>query len=118
MKEKLNKVYKLIRGFFPERLPQGVTEFNVWANDIISTYRFPDNDSVRFALATMVMHQGPTAAFRSKFYFAIMVWAGASKQVASQVFNDIKTKQMEELKKKQAEATAASVASDVQQPTA
>jgi len=84
---------KKLRNFFPSPVPQGVTEFAEWSTDIITVYGFPDNDSVRFALATMILHSGPTAAYLSKRYFALMVKAGAAKQVASQVFQDIKQKQ-------------------------
>ena len=101
----VKKYYNLFKNLFPSSLPQGITEFNNWAQSIIDDYGFPDNDSVRFALATMVMHQGPTAAYRSKFYFALMVKAGAAKQVASQVFTNIKTLQLEAAKN-QAEVPA------------
>lgn len=104
----LHKPFKRIRNLFPSAVPQGVAEFEIWSLDIIQTYNFPDNDSVRFALATMVLHSGPTAAYVSKHYFALMVKAGAAKQVASQVFQDIKIKQ------KQAEATATQAVANVQ----
>jgi len=103
MKAKLIKLLKKARNFLPSAVPLGVAEFETWASDIISTYDFPNNDSVRFALATMILHSGPTAALVSKRYFALMVKAGAAKQVASQVFQDIKIKQ-------QAEATAQAAA--------
>lgn len=93
------------RAYFPSPVPQGITEFESWAKSIIDLYGFPDNDSVRFALATMILHSGPTAAATSKRYFGLMVKAGAAKQVASQVFQDIKQRQ------KQAEATAILTAS-------
>jgi hypothetical protein len=109
MKAKLIKILKKMRNFLPSPVPLGIAEFEAWASDIISTYDFPNNDSVRFALATMILHSGPTAAFVSKRYFSLMVKAGAAKQIASQVFQDIKIKQ-------QAEATASQVASSVQQP--
>lgn len=91
-----------IRAFFPSEMPQGVSAHKDWANSIISIYGFPDNDSVRFALASMVLHDGPMAAYRSKFRYALMVKAGAAKQVASHQFTEIKLKQ-------QAEATASQV---------
>lgn len=109
MKAKLIKTLKKLRNFLPSAVPLGIAEFEGWASDIISTYDFPNNDSVRFALATMILHSGPTAAFVSKRYFALMVKAGAAKQIASQVFQDIKIKQ-------QAEATAQNTAASNVQP--
>jgi hypothetical protein len=96
MKNLLNKLKNIpakIRAYFPSPVPQGISEFQTWSDSIISLYGFPNNDSVRFALATMIMHSGPQAAYVSKHYFALMIKAGAAKQVASQVFQDIKTKQ-------------------------
>jgi hypothetical protein len=101
-----------LRNFFPSPVPQGVAEFEAWSSSIIQTYGFPDNDSVRFALATMILHSGPTAAYASKRYFAVMVKAGAAKQVASQVFTDIKQRQI--AAQQQAAATATPVAPNVQ----
>jgi hypothetical protein len=100
----LSKQYRILRGFFPEAVPTGLTEFNTWADDIISTYNLPtkERDSIRFALATMVLHMGPMAAYRSKFHFVLMIRTGAAKQVAGAIFTEIKTKQ--------AEATAKAVA--------
>lgn len=101
---KLKIAAQRLLAFLPSPVPQGVTEFEVWAKSIIDIYGFPDNDSVRFALATMILHSGPSAAYAPKHRFAIMVKAGAAKQVASFVFQEIKTKQ------KQAEATAQAAA--------
>lgn len=96
----------LALALLPSRVPQGRTEFESWASSIISLYGFPDNDSVRFALATMIMHDGPTAAYRPKFRYALMIKAGASKQVASAVFQDIKLRQAEAIKAAAEAATA------------
>lgn len=109
MKNTVKRYFRLFRNLFPSKIPTGVSEHQAWATSIIEDYNFPDNDSVRFALATMVLHLGPTAAYRSKFYFSIMINAGAAKQVASQVFTDIKTRQQDEARK-QAEATATQAA--------
>lgn len=97
MLSKLNTVIKTLiarlRGRLPSAVPQGIQEFQTWSGTIIRTYGFPDNDSVRFALATMIMHSGPTCAYKPLHYWATLIKAGAAKQVASQVFQDIKLKQ-------------------------
>ncbi|CAM6005203.1 unnamed protein product [Sphagnum balticum] len=87
----------------------GMAAFETWAKSIIDTYGFPDNDSIRFALATMIMHSGPTDAYRPKRYFALCVKAGMAKQIASAQFTAIKERQQAAAKAeqdKQAEATA------------
>lgn len=108
MKNVLNKIKKFakqVRGLFPSALPTGLTAFNEWADDIAATYFMPtqDKDSIKFSLASIVMHLGPTAAYRSKFYFALVLHAGAAKQVAGAAFYEIKTKQ-QEAERKAAEA--------------
>jgi hypothetical protein len=110
--------FQKLRARFPSPVPQGVEEFENWAKSIIDLYGFPDNDSVRFAVATMILHSGPSAAYVPKHYWATMIKAGAAKQVASQVFQDIKTKQQaaQLAAAKPAEATATPVASNDAHP--
>jgi len=116
----LNKFKKLINkflGLFPSKTPTGRAEFDVWAQSIIDTYDLPtkDADSIKWALATMIMHTGPTKAYVPKFKFYLMISAGASKQVASVVFREIKDAQDEAARKakeqQSAEATALQVVS-------
>jgi hypothetical protein len=111
IKKIINKVKilaKRARGLFPSALPQGMSEFEAWSEDILQTYGFPSNDSFKFALATMIMHGGPTQAYKSKHYFMLMLRAAAAKQIAGAVFVAAKEKQKaEELaKQKSAEVPA------------
>jgi hypothetical protein len=114
MKQMLIKLIKQIVGLFPSALPNGVAAFDVWAKDIMDTYDLPtkDEDSVKFTLATIIMHLGPQVAYKPKVYFVLTLKAGAAKQVASQVFTDIKTKA------KEAELAAQKAANDNGQPQA
>lgn len=106
------KVFKKALAWAPTKLPIGVEEFNAWAQDILATYDFPDNDSTRWALGAMIMHLGQTDACKPKRFFGLALHAAAAKQVAGGVFQDIKNKQLEaqkaaaEASKPQAEATA------------
>lgn len=90
----------------PRKLPQGVTEFNAWANAIIEEYGLPDNDSVKFMLATMILHAKEDAAFLSKEYFGYRALKSAANQVAAGVMQDLKDKQAAKIKE-EAEAAAA-----------
>lgn len=89
----LKRYYQIARDFFPSAVPIGMTDFENWSSSIISTYNFPDNDSIRFALASQVMHSGDKAAFTPRRVFMLMLRAGAAKQVAYAVFSDLKAKQ-------------------------
>lgn len=93
---KVKKLFRLIKALFPSALPNGMSDFDVWANDIIDLYNFPNNDSIRFALASMIMHAGPTDAYKSKFYYNLMIKASMSKQVAGAQFQEIKLRQKAE----------------------
>jgi hypothetical protein len=112
---KIKKCWKLFCALFPSRVPiSGVTEFNAWADSIIEIGAFPTQhrDSIVFALASMVMHLGQSGflnAYKPKMYFILAVRAGAAKQIASAVFQEIKLRQQAELAaaKKLAEDTAA-----------
>lgn len=109
--------------YLPSKLPQGVTEFENWAKSIITAYNMPDNDSVRFALCTSIMHLDATSAYKPKAYFGKLLIKGASSQVAASIFQELKLKQQEAIKleaeKQAAEATAIpskEVADDSQTP--
>lgn len=118
MKEALSRVSNAAKrlgrqalGLIPSRLPVGVTEFEEWAQSIQDTYTLPtsDRDSIRFTLATIIMHLGQQSAYKPKLYFALTMHAAAAKQVAGSVFYDIKQRQKEEQEKAaKAEAEKAS----------
>ncbi len=93
MKQKLLRIARQFLGLFPSALPQGIQGFKEWSDSIVSTYNVPDNDSTRFALATMVLHLGPTVAFKPKFYFALSLYKSAANQVVFAVMEDLKAKQ-------------------------
>lgn len=95
MKDKLKRLVNQVLGLFPSKLPVGVTEFNTWADSIIDTYPMPtsNRESLRFTLATIIMHQGSQDAYRSKFYFYLTINAAASKQIAGEIFYQIKEEQ-------------------------
>jgi hypothetical protein len=106
MKNKLKKAVSRFRALFPSRLPQGVTEFETWSDSIIELYGAPNNDSVKFSIAVMVLHLPSTTAYKSKEFFGRSLYKAMSNQVVSQVIQDLKTKQEQA---KQAEAAASNV---------
>ena len=92
MKLLVNKLLSRV----PRPLPVGMSEFETWSNRIISlSGQFADNDSMKFALASNVMHLGAQKAYVPDAYFVAAMRKAAANQVASQVFQDIKTKQIE-----------------------
>lgn len=78
----------------PSRLPQGLTEFEAWVDDIYEmSGTVMTRDSVRFALATTIINLPPTASRRPKAYFIQVLQKGAASEVSAYVFHDIKQKQ-------------------------
>lgn len=77
-------------------LPVGLTEFNAFAEEVFAmSGRFADEDSMRFALASMIIHGKEDLGDVKTSYFAKRLRKVAANQVASQVFQDIKAKQIE-----------------------
>lgn len=97
----------------PTRLPNGMVEFETWSKSLIDTYGFPDNDSVRFMFAAMIMHTGQTDAYKPKRFFALSGLAAASKEIAHAIMVELKEAQERRAK---AEATGSGLVS-ILQPT-
>lgn len=104
----------LLLSLLPTPVPTGMTEFDTWSQSIIDTFQFKaDDESVRFTLATMIMHQGPLSAYVPKLKFALMMKATMAKQIAAAQFQQIKQRQNDaEAARKAKEATTPEVASD------
>lgn len=109
---KLKLTFKKLLAWVPTPLPVGLTAFNVWVDDVIKTYGLPYNDSVRGALAVMVIHSGETTFYRSKRYFGMKLLKGATNEVAHALFMEVKNKQAAESK-----AASEAAKSENQQPT-
>lgn len=92
------------------RLPVGLEDFEKLVSDLHAEYgnELPtaDTDSLKFVIASTIMHMGPLDSHKSLEFFYKTLVSGASKQVAHFVFRDIKLKQ---------EATAKAAAEQAQQ---
>lgn len=76
-----------------------MTEFESWAASIVElSGEFADVDSMKFAIASQIMHLGAQRSSVPKNFFVRSLRKAAANQVASQVFQDIKTKQQEAAK--------------------
>lgn len=86
-------------------LPVGMTEFEAWSKRILDKAgRYADEDSMRYALATMILHADAGKGSLPDSYFISRLRKAAANQVASNVFQEIKQKQ-EQKQKEAAEAT-------------
>lgn len=96
------KILKKLRGTFSSPLPNHVEAFDQYCDEIFKDYGLPDDPSYRHAIASMIMHLGPTIDRVPRSYFAKSVRKAMSNQIAFLKIEKIR----EEEKRKQAEATA------------
>ena len=107
----MSLLIKRALSYFPSKLPVGMSEFNVWSQDIIDLAGpMADDDSMKFAIASQLMHQGSTSDRIPKRFFVAALRKAAANQVAAQVFQDVKLRQAERQAKEAAEALAATTA--------
>jgi hypothetical protein len=92
---KLPLPVKRILSYLPTALPVGLTAFNQFASDIIElTGPLAEEDSLRYVVATQILNLPSTRSWKPKAYFVSCIRKAAANQVASQVFTDIKEKQV------------------------
>lgn len=85
---------KKLISIIPTPLPVGMTEFMDWSDSILELAGdYADEDSMRFVIASMVIHLGPQKSSIAKNYFVRSLRKTAANQVASQVFLDVKKRQ-------------------------
>lgn len=102
---KLKVLFQLWRGYFPSPLPQGRSEFESWSQSIIDIYKPSADDlSIKFALATMLLHLEPSQSDVPKRYFAKRLRKAAAAQVGATLLHEIKENQRIDLEKRQKEA--------------
>lgn len=106
MMNKINKKHTIIKknvkklmNFLPVTLPQTGAEFDEFCTSILETYGFDDNPSYRHAIATMIMHQGPTISRKPKHYFAVAVKKAIANQVAYEKIQSLKKLEEEYIQK-------------------
>ncbi len=110
--KRISKLIKRLLSYLPTKLPVGVSQFESFADSIIElSGPYADIDSMRFAIASMIIHADHKQASLPKNYFVTRLRKSAANQIASQIFQDIKTRQEQALKTK-AEETALKEAVD------
>lgn len=80
---------------YPTPLPVGVAEFKAWSDSIFQIFGLPDMPSYRQALASMVMHLGPTVSRQPKAFFAKSVKKAMANQVAYEMIQSLKKQEQE-----------------------
>lgn len=96
MKARLTKQLKWLNSFVPERLPQGMTEFNRWVEDISELTELPINDKLKKVVGTLILQMPPQMAYVKKRHIANLVKKAAANQVSVEVLNTIDEKQKQQ----------------------
>ncbi len=94
----LVRKYKFLRFMLPVGLPIGDLAFDDFCTELFQVYQIPDFPSYRNAIATMIMHLGPTKYYKSPFYFCLAVKKAQANQVAYEVTQRIREQEKEKLK--------------------
>jgi len=77
-------------------LPIGRTQFEEWSDRIIRGAMVEaESDSLKFALASMIMTMAPTEAFREDAYFILQLRKSAANQTAHAMMVELKERQKE-----------------------
>jgi hypothetical protein len=114
--QKMSKTYafillvlKRVMSRFPSPLPVGKSQYDKFEGDILDlSGRYADETSMRFAIASIMIHASSDKGSLSKKYFVDRLRKSAANQIASQVFQDIKNAQ--EAQKASVEVTAVKTA--------
>lgn len=88
----ISRLFSLIKDLFIHELsPVTLGEFIDWINDVIALTRLPNNDSMQFALSTIVLESKKKLTKRQA---ASLLEKGALNQFASFMFQDLKSKRI------------------------
>ncbi len=108
----MKRTIKRLLANLPSKLPQGMSEFDTWSNDILDTYEMPSNDSFKFALAVAILHLKAEDGFKPKAYFGKVLIKGAASQIAGAVMQDCKQRQEEAAKAEALKTVEATTSQD------
>ena len=105
---KATRYFKQLASYVPTTLPIGMAEFDTWADSIIDLAgQFADSESMKFAIATMVIHLGPQRSVVAKNYFVRSLRKTAANQIAHARLYEIKLKQQKAAEEMAAQEKAA-----------
>lgn len=99
--KRLSKFWLSLNSFVPEKLPQGMTEFNRWVEEISLLTGLPVNEKLKKVIGTLILQMPPQMAHVKKRHIANLVKKAAANQVSVEVL-----KLIDEKEKQQNDATA------------
>lgn len=116
MKPTLIKLWKKFIFHFPSPLPRGMKALEEFTDEILDTYDLPNNESMHFAMANMIMRTDKSHLPKRAFARAMM--NQMAKEVAFHREADLRRARKEREEKEKLEAAkAAEVPVEVQDTT-
>lgn len=98
-----------------EEVPIGLEEFDRWTKEVIALTRLPFNDSMRFAVATIVLESKEILTKRET---ALKLEKAAQNQLAAFVFQDVKSKRIMADEQQAKKAAEVKIEASVEEPEA
>ncbi len=90
---KLLRIATLLASHVPSRLPENDVEHAAWAGSVLSIAGYPDNDSLRCALATMILHLDASRTRASKQSFIKQIKRSIANQAAYNAMSEFKARE-------------------------
>lgn len=82
--------------YIPEKLPQGMKEFDLWVNDVALLSELPVNDKLKKVIGTLILQLPPNCSHVPKNHIASLVKKAAANQVSVEVLQLINEKEKAE----------------------
>lgn len=84
---------KRIKSYWPEKLPQGMTEFSSWVDEIAVLSELPNNDRLRKVIGVMILQIPPHISSCAKRHIVNRIRKAAANQVAAEAIDLIDEKE-------------------------
>lgn len=94
----LSNLLVWLNSFIPEKLPQGMSEFNRWVDEISYLSGLPLNDKLRKVISQLIISLPPQMARVQKRYVVLTIQKAAANQVAFETLSLIDEQQQEKSK--------------------
>lgn len=83
--QRIRLILRILLSYIPTPLPQSGQAMDLFIADILQLAKLPDNSSFRTAIATQIMHIGPTSARACKQSFIVALKKAIANQLAYEV---------------------------------
>lgn len=107
----MKRIINNLAAKLPSRLPRSQEEHQEWASSIIALSELEDSETLRHALASLIMHLSPVTTSCPKAYFVRSLQKAVVNDVAFNVLQQLKQKAIEEQRERQAREAASQVES-------